>query len=247
MKPTATGPQTGSALHRAPINHLRPQTSAYSMHRDRHTAPVVPPEFRNVDRMVRALQARATHGISPAAIAEAWMDWAVHLMIAPGKQSELAVRAAVTLTRFALWLPDAALGVHRDTRAEPQRGDRRFAEPAWSVFPFNAVAEAHRVWEARWLDAVRRVPGLIQHHEPEVAFMMRQLIDMFAPTNVPWLNPVILQRTFREGGGNLARGVANWLEDLDHELSGKAPVGAESFVAGAMLPSRPATWCSATT
>ena len=62
--------------------------------------------------------------------------------------------------------------------------------------------------------------------------MMRQLIDVFAPTNVPWMNPVILQRTAQEGGGNLLRGMTNWLEDLDHQLAGKPPVGAEAFRVG---------------
>lgn len=232
MKPTATEPQMGSALQRVPSAHPRSATSTRSTHRDTHTEPTVLPDFRNVDRMMRALQARVTQGISPAAIADAWIDWVVHLMMAPGKQSELAARAAVMLTRFALWLPHAAAGVQRDTRDESERDDRRFADPAWSVFPFNAVAEAHRLWESWWLEAVHRVPGLIQRHETEVAFMMRQLVDMFAPPNVPWLNPVIQQRTFREGGANLVRGMANWLEDLDHELSSKAPVGAEAFGVG---------------
>jgi len=44
-------------------------------------------------------------------------------------------------------------------------------------------------------------------HEDEVAFTMRELIDIFAPTNMPRLSPVIQQETLREGPV-VGRGVA---------------------------------------
>ena len=65
-----------------------------------------------------------------------------------------------------------------------------------------------------------------------MGFMVRQLIDVFAPSNIPWMNPVILQRTAREGGGNLLRGMTNWLEDVDRQLAGKAPIGTEAVRIG---------------
>ena len=43
---------------------------------------------------------------------------------------------------------------------------------------------------------------------------------------------MILQRTAREGGGNLLRGMTNWLEDLDRQLAGKPPIGTEAFRIG---------------
>jgi polyhydroxyalkanoate synthase len=61
---------------------------------------------------------------------------------------------------------------------------------------------------------------------------MRQLIDVFAPTNVPCLNPVVLRRTFAEGGFNVLRGVQNWTDDLDRSLTGRPPTGAEAFQIG---------------
>ena len=41
--------------------------------------------------------------------------------------------------------------------------------------------------------------------------MMRALIDVYSPSNIPWLNPVIQSKTAKEGGYNLVRGAANWL------------------------------------
>ena len=190
------------------------------------------PSFQSFDRMLRAIEARITQGVSPAVIGAAWTDWAVHLMTAPGKQAALALRAAVMLARFGLWLPGAAGGRPHEAPAQPSAGDRRFSDAAWTMFPFNALAQAHLLWEEWCLEAVRNVPGLIRHHETEMGFMMRQLIDVFAPSNIPWMNPVILQRTAREGGGNLLRGMTNWLEDLDRQLAGKPPIGTEAFRIG---------------
>ncbi|HVA15507.1 MAG TPA: poly-beta-hydroxybutyrate polymerase N-terminal domain-containing protein, partial [Stellaceae bacterium] len=190
------------------------------------------PSFRTFDRMLRAIQARVTQGLSPVAISDAWTEWAVNLAAAPGKQLALGLHASVALARFWLWLPTAAAGRPREAPLQLPADDKQFGEAAWFEWPFNAIVQVHLIFEALWLEATREVPGLMRHHEAEVGFMMRQLIDVFAPTNVPWLNPVILRRTAREGGLNLVRGITNWLEDLDRLLAGKPPVGAEAFQVG---------------
>ena len=46
------------------------------------------------DRLARAYAARATYGISPAALALAFGDWALHLAASPGKLVELNRKAA---------------------------------------------------------------------------------------------------------------------------------------------------------
>jgi Poly-beta-hydroxybutyrate polymerase N terminal len=41
------------------------------------------------DRALRAATARFTAGVSPAAVAEAYLDWVTHLAYAPGKRIQL--------------------------------------------------------------------------------------------------------------------------------------------------------------
>ena len=190
------------------------------------------PNFRTLDRLSRALLARATQGISPVALAETWADWALHLASAPGKRLELFQRAAMTMARFGLWLPGAAAGTKREAFVEPAAGDRRFADPAWSQWPFNVLAQGFLSTEAWWQEATSHVPGLERDGEAEVAFMTRALVDVFSPSNIAWLNPVILDKTAKAGGYNLVRGAANWLTDLDRMLAGKPPAGAEAFEVG---------------
>ncbi len=188
------------------------------------------PNFHTFDRMLRAMQARVTQGISPLAVGTAWADWIAQLASAPGKRTELALRAALMLTRYLAWLPKAA---SPDTREPPLLpGDGRFRDGPWSAWPFNAVAQAFLLTEAWWLEATRDVPGLTRQHEDEMRFMLRQLVDVWAPANIPWLNPVILQRTLQDGGFNLLHGAQNWLDDLDRLIAAKPPAGAEAFQPG---------------
>jgi len=181
-----------------------------------------------LDRLVRAGLARLTQGVSPTAVAGAWADWATHLAGAPGKQLELAAAAALNAARFGLWLADAA---SRPAEAVAP-DDARFADPGWTKFPFNALAQGYRLGEAWWLAAAHRVPGVTRQHEAQVRFMLEQLADIWSPSNIPALNPAILQRTLREGGLNLLRGAGNLQEDWARALSRMPPVGAEAFRPG---------------
>lgn len=190
------------------------------------------PHLETFDRMLRAMQARATQGVSLSAIGIAWADWALHLGMAPGKQTMLAGQAAAMAARYALWLPQALNDARPDALTDPEADDRRFRDDAWAHFPSNAIAQAYLLSEAWWLSAGRGVPGLTHQHATEVGFMLRQLADVVAPSNLPWLNPVILHRTVEQGGFNLLQGLQNLAEDFDRQLASKPPVGAEAFLPG---------------
>ena len=201
-------------------------------------APLLP-SFATLDRSIRAAQARATQGVSPLALAVPLADWAFHLARAPGKQMALALRLQVFTARYLLWLARSAASPKAEPVVAPAPDDRRFADPGWSVWPFNAVMQAYLLTESWWLEAARQVPGMTRRHEEQVGFLMRQLADVAAPSNLPWLNPAILAATWREGGLNLLRGAENWLEDWDRQLAGKPPAGAEAFVIGRDLAATP--------
>ncbi len=237
------GPHASGTAEQAKAAQPRPQARAQPQ-----AVPVAPsaagaplPSFETLDRSLRAAQARATQGISPTAVAAPWLDWAVHLAGAPGKQMALALHAQTLAARYALWLARSALGREAEPVAAPAPGDSRFTDPSWGLFPFNAIAQAHLLAESWWMEALRHVPGVTRRHEEQLGFMMRQILDVFAPSNLPWVNPAIIMRTAQEGGMNLVRGAGNWIEDLERELAGKPPVGAERFVIGrdiAVTPGR---------
>ncbi len=206
-----------------------------------HDESVGSEAFRAIDRMAEALAAQATGGISPAALAMATFDWALHLAAAPGKRAELGVKAARKAAKFLGWL--AAAGAEGDTPPciEPLPGDDRFGDERWHEPPFCMLAQSFLLTQQWWHNATHEVPGVTPHHEDVVSFAARQWLDMFSPSNNPFLNPEVLDKTLASGGANLAKGLQNWAEDAGRVMTGRPPVGAEDFRPGrdvAVTPGR---------
>ena len=186
-----------------------------------------------VDRSVHAATARFTGGLSPAALAEAYMDWAIHLSASPGKQVLLQQKAAKKAARFVRYALDCAISEQPSERCiVPLSQDRRFDADAWHQWPFNVWHQAFLLNQQWWHNATTGVHGVTARHENLVQFMARQLLDMFSPTNFLPTNPVVLKKTVEENGANLLRGLVNMGEDWDRAVGGKRPVGAEAFAPG---------------
>ena len=74
--------------------------------------------------------------------------------------------------------------------------------------------------EEWWNSVVRSPGGVSGPNEHMVAFCMRQWLDLMSPSNVPWLNPEVIEATRTSGGANLARGLSNLLRDQSATLGG---------------------------
>lgn len=198
--------------------------------------PFAPPPERNpLDRRVHAAIARATASVSPIALLLATVDWAGHLAISPGKRMELAdlgLDQARRLLRYAQALAVSPPGSPAHECIEPPAQDRRFKAPEWHSWPFNLMHQSFLLTQEWWDAATHGVAGVSHHHEQVVAFVARQLLDMFSPGNFLPTNPVVLRQTLTSGGTNLARGMTHALEDLGRTLAGAPPAGTENFVVG---------------
>jgi len=184
------------------------------------------------DRVAHAYAARATAGLSPAAVALAFGDWAMHLAAAPGKQAELTRKSMRKGLRYANFLSHAVRGVDCPRCIEPLPQDSRFAGEAWKQWPFNAIHQGFLLWQQWWWNATTGVRGVSPHHEDVVTFTMRQLLDLWSPSNFPWTNPEVLRAAWTQFGMNFANGAANFAEDWRRETLGEPPAGAEAFVPG---------------
>jgi polyhydroxyalkanoate synthase len=192
-----------------------------------------------LDRALRAAMARLTSGLSPYAAAMAWSDWAAHLAGAPGRQAHLAQRARQLALRALL----ASVSPEGDLAPEP--GDRRFAHPAWSRWPY-AMWRASILAQERWWDeATEEIRGMRRIDADRVRFMARQMLDAMAPSNHPALNPEALEKTVQTGGRNLVRGMQNALADAIREMADLPAAPRASRSAPIWRPRR-ARWSSAT-
>ncbi len=185
------------------------------------------------DRSLHAAVARFTVGISPAALAQAYLDWATHLTYAPGKRMQLIDKALRKSLRFSNYASRFALaGGNAAPCIEPLAQDRRFEGEEWQKWPFNFFYQNFLLNQQWWHSATTGVRGLSRQHEAIVRFGSRQILDMISPSNFPLTNPEILRHTMRAGGLNLVNGLRNLAEDWERAVSGKRPVGTENFVVG---------------
>lgn len=186
-----------------------------------------------IDRSLHAAAARATASLSPAALAGAYFDWLTHLMISPGKQAQLVEKARKKWLRYLNFAARCAMrGGESEVCIEPLPQDKRFADPAWSKFPYNLMSQGFLLQQQYWHNATTGVRGVTPQHERAVEFAARQMLDIFSPSNFIFTNPEILNATMAEGGANLVRGWQNLAEDVERAASASPPVGAENFIPG---------------
>jgi len=195
-----------------------------------------------LDRTLHANIGKYTAGLSPAALALAYFDWAAHIAAAPGKRLGLADKAVRKSMRWFEFLSRCAHEGRGAARCiEPLPQDRRFDGEPWRHWPFNAMSQAFLLNQQWWHAATTGLRGVSLHHENVVAFASRQILDMWSPANFPWTNPEVIERTAQQGGLNLVHGLHNLIDDWQHTVRGDKPAGTESFAVGrnvAVTPGR---------
>jgi len=96
----------------------------------------------------------------------------------------------------------------------PARGDRRFADPAWSENPlYRRLAQGYLALEKAITDAVEQADVDWRTHE-RARFAAGILASALAPTNTLPGNPAALRHAFDTRGWSLLRGARNLLGDL---------------------------------
>ncbi len=188
-------------------------------------------QLGRLDNLIHAAEGRATLGLSPTALGLAWLDWATHLANAPFRRLGLARDAAHQARRF--W-EAAASG---QIAIAPPPGDHRFADPGWQRPPFHLIHQGFLLAEEWWREAAMGPEGTARANDRMVAFAARQWLDLFSPSNIPWLNPEVIAATAASGGRNLAAGTANFLNDL-HGALGDRP-NASGFRVGTDIAATP--------
>src|SRR6266566_4324832 len=174
-----------------------------------------PLEAYRADRALHAMLARLTGGISPVALSLAYIDWASHLAAAPQRQMEIsqdALRSASQFLESALHYFSPGQGPWSLIKPQPQ--DRRFVAPEWESQPFNLLAQTFLLGEQWWHNTTTGVRGVAPQNEAIVEFSVRQVLDIFAPSNFAATNPEVLRKVFQSGGENFVFGWHNWCNDL---------------------------------
>lgn len=186
---------------------------------------------QDLNRAAHARLARLTYGLSPVSMIDAFTDWWAHLAIAPGKRQELAVKATDQWVRLG-----QQTFKYLDDRSEPcidpLPQDRRFAATQWQQWPYNLIYQSFLLNQQWWHCATNDVPGVTQHHENQLTFAVRQILDVFSPSNFLLTNPEVLHTAFETGGASLLQGARHRAEDAMRLMSSAPLPGTELFRPG---------------
>jgi len=108
-----------------------------------------------------------------------------------------------------------AMGIQSTDVIRPNIDDARFADPVWSDSPtWDIVKEWYIALTHRLEDMLFETPGLADKERRRSAFWLRNWLNMVAPTNFFWLNPVAMQRFAETNGESLRQGWENFQRDV---------------------------------
>ncbi|SHG74227.1 alpha/beta hydrolase [Massilia sp. CF038] len=200
-------------------------------------APADAPD--NVDRRLHAIIGKFTQGIAPTSLALAWLDWAMHLALSPGKWQQLLEKACTKDLRWLDYAMRSTLGLRATPCVTPLPQDRRWHSPGWQTWPYNLYQQAFLLNQQWWHKATTGIDGVTRHHEDVLAFAARQLLDMASPINFVATNPDVTAAAVREAGANFVRGALNLLEDVRRRASAEAAPGSERYRPGIEVAATP--------
>jgi polyhydroxyalkanoate synthase len=152
----------------------------------------------------------------PLKLTQTFMDFTAKLLADPNK----LVQAQLELWQqyMQLWQVTAQrmMGQKVEPVAEPAKGDKRFADPAWKDEVIFDYLKQSYLLTARWLQGtVKEVEGIDDKTAQKVEFYTRQFIDAMSPSNFAMTNPQVVKATVESKGENLLRGLQNLLTDLE--------------------------------
>lgn len=124
----------------------------------------------------------------------------------------------------------------------PAKGDRRFADPAWTANPvFRRIKQSYLASAEALSTIVDEVgSGDSDPRRAELAvFAKNILVSAAAPTNFLPCNPAAIKNAFDTGGLSLLRGLRNFATDVRHNGGMPSMVPPDAFQVGRDLAISP--------
>jgi polyhydroxyalkanoate synthase subunit PhaC len=161
-------------------------------------------------------------GIDPTGILGSAGRWLGSLGRHPGRAVGRAAGSTVELGRIALGRSQLA----------PEKGDRRFADPAWSDHPgFRRTMQSYLLLSST-LQKLVEDAELDSKSEQQVRYVLELLTDSVAPTNGFLGNPAAIKRAFDTAGLSVLKGARNLLGDLRNNGGMPSMVDKRPFEVG---------------
>ncbi len=174
---------------------------------------------RVIENGIAAIRAGAVHtpsslAFDPTAPARAMADFSVQLWANP--MAVLQASQAAASEWMELWGASARrmAGATAEPVIAPERGDRRFGDPAWNEDPvFDYLKQAYLLASKQAAELVSKSEGIDEATRTRAEFYTRAYLDALSPANFAFTNPEAIRRAIDTGSISLLSGLANLLAD----------------------------------
>jgi polyhydroxyalkanoate synthase len=171
---------------------------------------------RVIENGLAAMQARPAPSLpfDPTAPARAMLDFTTQLWSNP--MAVLQASQAAASEWAELWGVAArrAAGQEVAPVIAPERGDRRFGDPAWSEDPvFDYLKQAYLLASRQATELVTRAEGIDDATRTRAEFFTTAYLNALSPANFAFTNPEAIRRAIDTGSISLLSGLANLLAD----------------------------------
>src|SRR4030088_1566178 len=161
-------------------------------------------------------------GIDPAGVVSSAGRWLGSLRRQPGQTVGRAANTTLELGKIVVGRSEIA----------PSKGDRRFADPAWSDHPgFRRTMQSYLLMSST-LQKLVEDADLDWKSKQQTRYVLELLTDSVAPTNSFLSNPAAIKRAFDTAGFSVLRGARNLVNDVRHNGGMPSMVDKRPFEVG---------------
>jgi len=164
---------------------------------------------------VESLGKAVSKSVDPFGMTTSLLNAQVAWMMHPQELSRAVNALSGDLLALQSHVMRRALGIQSEDVIQPNADDARFADPIWtSSASWDITKEWYLAFTRRWQDMFFETPGLSDKERRRAAFWLREWLNMVAPTNSFWTNPVAMERCVATNGESLRQGWANFQRDV---------------------------------
>jgi polyhydroxyalkanoate synthase len=188
----------------------------------------------------RALDPHVPRPFDPAAPVRTFTEFTSHLLTHPAELIKAQQAAAADWMKLWSAAASRAAGATPQPLIEPERGDRRFKDPAWSEEPiFDYLKQAYLLTAKRAVEMIDEAEGLNEGARTRARFFTEQYLHAISPANFAFTNPEAIRRAIDTGSISLLTGLANMLADAAEDGGLVRRRSNEEFELGVTIAATP--------
>jgi polyhydroxyalkanoate synthase len=151
----------------------------------------------------------------------------------------LARQPRTTARRLGALAGEAAKVVAGTSDVTPQRGDRRFTDTGWTENPLLRRLVQVYLATGRTVDQLVVDADLDPRDRKRVRFLVENVVEALAPSNVPLVNPASAKAVIDTAGLSLVRGGTQLVKDLASSPRVPEMVDTSGFTLGENIAATP--------